>query len=71
MRKHQASRQHQKSVLEELGVQVGPNGNPLVGTLPFKVFSEVFAKLKSGMSARKIDRGGTGGRLRNIRICLL
>ena len=29
------------------------------------------AKLLSGTSARKIDRGGTGGRLRNIKFCLL
>jgi hypothetical protein len=41
LRIHQASRQHQKSVLEELGVPVGPNGNPLVGALPFEVFSGV------------------------------
>ena len=55
LRKHQASRQHEKSVLEELGGPIGPSGNPLVGALPFEVFSEVFAKLQSGMSARKID----------------
>ena len=71
LRKHQASRQHQKSVLQELGVQVGPKGNPLVGALPFEVFSEVLAKLQSGMSAFKIDRGSTGDRLRNIRFCVL
>ena len=71
LQKHQASRQHKKSVLEELGVQVGPNGNPLVGAPPFEVLSEVLAKLQSGTSARKIDRGGTGDRLRNIRFCLL
>ncbi|MFM7986347.1 MAG: hypothetical protein ACKPKO_44245, partial [Candidatus Fonsibacter sp.] len=39
LRKHQACRQHQTSVLEELGVQVGPSGNPLVGALPLDVFS--------------------------------
>ena len=61
LRKHQASRQQRKSVLEELGAHVGPNGNLLVGALPFEVFSEVLAKLQNGMSARKIDRGGTGG----------
>ena len=71
LKQRQASRQHQKSVLEELGVQAGPNGNPLVGALPFEVFSEVFAKLQSGMNARKIDRGGTRGRLRNTKFCLL
>ena len=80
LNKHQASRQHQKSVLEELGVQVGPNGNPLVGTPPFEVFSEVLAKLQSGTSARKIDRGSAGNRLKkkqhkqnktNISFCLL
>ena len=69
--KHQASLQRRKAVLQELGVQVGPKGNPLVGALPVEVFSEVLAKLQSGMSTRKIDRGGTGGRLRNIRFCLL
>ena len=71
LRKHQASRQHHKLVLAELRAQVGPNGNPLVGTLPFEVFSEVLAKLQSGMSASMIDRGGTGDRLRHIRFCLL
>ena len=59
------------SVLEELGVQVGPNGNPLVGALPFEVFSEALAKLQSGVNARKIDRGGTRDRLKNIRFYLL
>jgi hypothetical protein len=43
----------------------------LVGTLPFEVFSEVLAKLHSGMSAKSIDLGGKGDRLRNIRFCLL
>jgi hypothetical protein len=71
LRKHQASRQHQKSVLQELGVQVDPKGNPLVGTLPSEVFREVLANLQSGISARKMDRGGSGGRLRNVRFCLL
>ena len=52
-------------------VQVGLNGNLLVGTPPFEVVSEVLTKLQSGTSARKIDRGGTGDRLRNIRFCLL
>ena len=52
-------------------VQVGPKGNPLVGALPFQVFSEVLAKLQIGMSAFKIDRGSTGDRLRNIRFCAL
>jgi hypothetical protein len=71
LKTRQASQQHKKSVLEELGVQVGPNGNPLVGAPPFEVFSEVLAKLQSGLSARNIDRGGTRGRLKNIRFCVL
>ena len=71
LKKHQASQQHNKSALEELGVQIGPNGNPLVGTPPFEVFSEVLAKLQSGSSAKKIDRGGTRDRLKNIKFCLL
>jgi hypothetical protein len=58
-------------VLEELGVQFGPNGNPLGGALPFEVFSEALAKLQSGASARNIDRGGTGDQLRNIRVLFL
>ena len=43
LKKHQASQQHHKSVIEELGVQVGPNGSTLVGAPPFEVISEVFA----------------------------
>jgi hypothetical protein len=35
LKKHKGS-QHNKSALEELGVQVVPNGNPLVGALPFR-----------------------------------
>ena len=50
---------------------MAPNGNPLVGTPRFEVFSEVLAKVRSGTSASKIDRGGTGDRLRNARFCLL
>ena len=71
LKKHQASQQHNKSVLEEQGVQVGPTGNPLVGTPPFEVFSEVLAKLQSGSSARKKDRGGTRGWLEHIKFCLV
>ena len=71
LNKHQASQQHKKSVLEELGALVGPNGNPLVGRPPFEVFSEVLAKVQSGTSARRVDRDGTGDRLRNSRFCLL
>ena len=71
LRKHQASHQHQKAVLRELGVEVGPKGYPLVGAPPLEVFSEVLAKVQSGESARKIDQGGTGDRIRNIRFCLL
>ena len=56
---------------ESYGVQVGPNGIPLVWTPPFDVFGGVLAKLQSGSSARNIDRGGTGDRLRNIRFCEL
>ena len=51
-----------------MGVQVG---NPLVGALPFEVFSELLAKLQSGMRAVKIDRGSAGDRFRHIRFCLL
>ena len=58
-------------MLEELGAQVGPNGNPLVGTPPFEVFSEVLAKLQSGANARKIDRGGTRDLRKHIKSCLL
>ncbi|MFM7986148.1 MAG: hypothetical protein ACKPKO_43235, partial [Candidatus Fonsibacter sp.] len=50
LKKHQTSEQHDKSVLEELGIQVGPK-------LPLEVFREVFSKLQSGMSARQLDRG--------------
>ena len=71
LRKHQASQQHQKSVFQELGVQVGPKGHPLLGAPPVEVFSEVLAKVQHGLSARKIDQGGTGDRIRNIRFCLL
>ena len=70
-RKHQLSQQHNKSVLQELGFQLGPKGKPLVGTLPSEVFREVLANLQSGISARKMDRGGSGDRLRNVRFCLL
>ena len=70
-RKHQLNHQHKKSVLQELGFQLGPKGKPLVGTLPSEVFREVLANLQSGISARKMDRGGSGGRLRNVRFCLL
>ncbi|MFM7982566.1 MAG: hypothetical protein ACKPKO_24915, partial [Candidatus Fonsibacter sp.] len=38
VRKRQASQHHQKSVLAYLGIQVGPNGNLLVGTLHVEVF---------------------------------
>ena len=31
----------------------------------------MLAKLQSGASAREIDRGGTRGRLNNIKFCLL
>ena len=58
-------------MLQELGFQLGPKGKPLVGTLPSEVFSEVLANLQSGISARKMDRGGSGGRLRNVKFCLL
>ena len=68
-RKHQLSQQHQKSVRQELGFQLGPKGKPLVGTLPSEVFREVLANLQSGISARKMDRGGSGDRLRNVRFC--
>ncbi|MFM7979046.1 MAG: hypothetical protein ACKPKO_06980, partial [Candidatus Fonsibacter sp.] len=60
MKNHQTSEQHEKSVLEELGIQVGPK-------LPLEVFSQAFSKLQSGLSARKIDRGGTVDRLKNLR----
>ena len=58
--KHQDSQQHNKSVLEELGVPVGPSGIPMVGAPPIKVFSEALAKLQSGTSARNIDRALQG-----------
>ncbi|MFM7979285.1 MAG: hypothetical protein ACKPKO_08220, partial [Candidatus Fonsibacter sp.] len=67
----QASQQHQHSVLQYLGIQAGPKGNPLVGTLPVEVLTEVFFQLQSGISARNIDLGGTGDRLKNIRFCLM
>ncbi|MFM7988994.1 MAG: hypothetical protein ACKPKO_57745, partial [Candidatus Fonsibacter sp.] len=41
LKKHQTSEQHDKSVLEELGNQVGQK-------LPLEVFSEVFSTLQSG-----------------------
>ena len=56
LRKHQLSQQHQKSVLQELGFQLGPKGKPLVGKLPSEVFREVLANRD---------------RLRNVRFCLL
>ena len=36
-RKRQLNQQHNKSVLQELGFQLGPKGKPLVGTLPSEV----------------------------------
>ena len=41
------------------------------GSRLFEVFSEVLANLQSGTNVRNIDLGGTMGRLRNIRFCLL
>ena len=73
--KHQASLQRRKAVVQEFmlgGVHAGPKGNPLVGALPVEVFSEVLAKLQS--SDERIQdrpRQRAGGRLRNIRFCLL
>ena len=58
-------------MLQELGFQLVPEGKPLVGALPSEVFREVLANLQSGISARKMDRGGSGDRLRNVRFCLL
>ena len=70
-KKRQLSQQHKKSVLQELGFQLGPKGKPLVGALPSEVFREALAKLQNGISARKMDRGGSGDRLWNVRFCLL
>ena len=58
-------------MLQELGFQLGPKGKPLVATLPSEVFREVLANLQSGVNARRMDRGGSGGRIRNVRFCLL
>ncbi|MFM7984741.1 MAG: hypothetical protein ACKPKO_36000, partial [Candidatus Fonsibacter sp.] len=36
-----------------------------------EVFSGVFSQLQSGISARKIELGGTGDRLKNTRFCVM
>ena len=71
LKKHQASLQHQKSVLLALGVNSGPNGAPLLGAPPLELFKQVLAQVQRGESLRSIDAGGTGDRMKNIKFCLL
>jgi hypothetical protein len=71
LKKHQASLQHQKSVLLALGVNLGPNGAPLLGAPPLELFKQVLAQVQRGESLRSIDAGGTGDRMKNIKFCLL
>lgn len=70
-KKHQASVQHKKSVLQALGVNLGPTGGPLVGAPPLEVFNEVLAHVQRGESMRRMDQGGSGDRIKNVRFCLL
>ena len=71
LKKHQASLQRQKSVLLALGVNLGPNGAPLLGAPPLELFKQVLAQVQRGESLRSIDAGGTGDRMKNIKFCLL
>ena len=70
LKKHQASAQHQKSVMQYLDIELGPTGLSLLGAPPLHVFTEALAGLQKGDSARRMDLGGTGDRVRNIRFCL-
>ena len=71
LRKHQLSLQHQKSVLLALGVNLGPNGAPLLGAPPLELFKQVLVQVQRGQSTRSIDNGGSGERVKNIKFCLL
>jgi len=71
LRKHQATAQHQKSVLQALGVDLGPRGTPLLGAPSLEAFNEVLAQVLRGESMRAMDQGGTGDRMKNMRFCLL
>jgi hypothetical protein len=71
LRRHQASAQHRRCVLEALEVNLGPKGLALVGAPPLSAFTEALAKLQTGESARRMDQGGTGDRMKNMRFCLL
>ena len=66
LKKHQASAQHQKSVMQGLDV----DGLAVLGAPPLHVFTEALAAIQKGDSARRMDLGGTGDRVRNIRFCL-
>ena len=70
LKKHQATAQHRKSVMNSLEVDLGPKGLPLLGAPPLHVFTEALALLQNGESARRMDLGGTGDRMKNIRFSL-